>query len=366
MDVSWQHAKLQIHALAAAGMDVLAARNKPLAETAHTESLALVVLRRGPASRLWSSLANAGESRRSEALEQPPEMATDVLDVLEYFSGLEELAAAAGAVPTSVSADQTLNTALAAASSAPGTHSGSSVDFRILPAHAWQRLYQDFAPITLAPTKLPVANNAAGSAPDFAACDFRSLSAPAWQRLYQDFAPISLAPTKLPVANSAVGSAPDFAACDFRSLSAPAWQRLYQDFAPITLAPTKLPVANSAVGSAPDFAACDFRSLSAPAWQRLYQDFAPITLAPTKLPVANSAVGYAPDFAACDFRSLSAPAWQRLYQDFAPISLAPTKLPTESSTEVSVVAAAQPARLPPSSQEESEESEDRQVYRCSQ
>jgi len=266
----------QIHALAAAGMDVLAARNK------------------------------SGQSALELARERGRESA---------LRGLEELAAAAGAVPTSVSADQTLNTALAAASSAPGTHSGSSVDFRILPAHAWQRLYQDFAPITLAPTKLPVANNAAGSAPDFAACDFRSLSAPAWQRLYQDFAPISLAPTKLPV-------------------------------------------ANSAVGSAPDFAACDFRSLSAPAWQRLYQDFAPITLAPTKLPVANSAVGYAPDFAACDFRSLSAPAWQRLYQDFAPISLAPTKLPTESSTEVSVVAAAQPARLPPSSQEESEESEE--------
>jgi len=223
----------QIHALAAAGMDVLAARNK------------------------------SGQSALELARERGRESA---------LRGLEELAAAAGAVPTSVSADQTLNTALAAASSAPGTHSGSSVDFRILPAHAWQRLYQDFAPITLAPTKLPVANNAAGSAPDFAACDFRSLSAPAWQRLYQDFAPISLAPTKLPVANSAVGSAPDFAACDFRSLSAP--------------------------------------------------------------------------------------AWQRLYQDFAPISLAPTKLPTESSTEVSVVAAAQPARLPPSSQEESEESEE--------
>ncbi|CAE7696343.1 unnamed protein product [Symbiodinium sp. CCMP2592] len=263
---------------------------------------------------------------------------------------LEKLvaAAAAGAVATSVSAGQTPNAAPAATSSAPGTHSGSSVDFRILPAHAWQRLYQDFAPITLAPTKHPVAKSAVGSAPDFAACDFRSLSAPAWQRLYQDFAPITLAPTKLPVAKSAVGSAPDFAACDFRSLSAPAWQRLYQDFAPITLAPTKLPVAKSVVGSAPDFAACDFRSLSAPAWQRLYQDFAPITLAPTKLPVAKSAVGCAPDFAACDFRSLSAPAWQRLHQDFAP----------NSSTEVSVVAAAQPSRLPPSSPEESEESEE--------
>jgi len=153
----------QIHALAAAGMDVLAARNK------------------------------SGQSALELARERGRESA---------LRGLEELAAAAGAVPTSVSADQTLNTALAAASSAPGTHSGSSVDFRILPAHAWQRLYQDFAPITLAPTKLPVANNAAGSAPDFAACDFRSLSAPAWQRLYQDFAPISLAPTKLPTESS--------------------------------------------------------------------------------------------------------------------------------------------------------------------
>ncbi|CAE7380756.1 unnamed protein product [Symbiodinium sp. CCMP2456] len=284
------------------------------------------MLVQGPGSRRWSSLANAAESRRSEALKHP----ATVTHVLEHLSGLQQLAAAvaaaAGTAPTTTSADTTPTTfpnpAPATASSVPAPHRGRNGDFRTLPAPAWQRLYQDFVPISLPPTS-----------------------------------------TQFPTAKSAVGPAPDFAACDFRTLPARAWQLLYQGFVPISLPPTKLPAAKSAVGPAPDFAACDFRTLPAPAWQRLYQDFVPISLPPTstEFPVAKNAAGPAPDFAACDFRTLPAPAWQLLYQDFVPITLSPSKLPqTESSTEAAVVAAqhAQPSQLPLGSQEESEESEE--------